>query len=53
VACPRARVCHVGQVYTPTRFVIDSDLCDTLGYDDGLKWLIIDDDYYSDDVDYF
>jgi hypothetical protein len=33
VACPRARVCHVGDVYTPIRFIIDSDLHDTLGYE--------------------
>jgi hypothetical protein len=32
VVCPHARVCHVGQVYTHVRLVIDSDLCDTLEY---------------------
>jgi hypothetical protein len=33
VACPWARVCRVGQVYTPEGLVIDSDLYDTLGYE--------------------
>jgi hypothetical protein len=33
MTCLRARVCHVGQVYTPARFVIDSDLRDTLIYE--------------------
>jgi hypothetical protein len=33
VACLEARVCHVGQVYTPVEFVIDSDLHDTLRYE--------------------
>jgi hypothetical protein len=33
VACPHARVCCVGQVYTPARLIIDSDLYDTLGYE--------------------
>jgi hypothetical protein len=33
VACPRAHICRVGQVYTPTGFVIDSDFGDTLGYE--------------------
>jgi hypothetical protein len=33
VACPRARMCHVGQVYTPAGLIIHSDLRDTLGYE--------------------
>jgi hypothetical protein len=33
MAYPRARVCRVGQVYTPVGLVIDSYLCDTLGYE--------------------
>jgi hypothetical protein len=33
VACPRARICRVGQVYTPVGLVIDSDLHDTLVYE--------------------
>jgi hypothetical protein len=33
VACPRERVCHVGQVYTPTGLVIDSDLRNTLEHE--------------------
>jgi hypothetical protein len=33
VACPRACVCHVGLVYTPTGFVIDSNVHDTLRYE--------------------
>jgi hypothetical protein len=33
VACPWACVCHVGQVYTPVRLVIDSDLHDTVRYE--------------------
>jgi hypothetical protein len=33
VACLRVRVCHVGQVDTPARFVIDLDLHDTLEYE--------------------
>jgi hypothetical protein len=36
VACPWARVSHVGQVYTPTRLVIDLDLSDTLDMSDSL-----------------
>jgi hypothetical protein len=31
--CPRARVRHVGQVYTPARLFIDSNLRTTLGYE--------------------
>jgi hypothetical protein len=33
MAYSRARVRHVGQVYTLTGLVIDSDLCDTLEYE--------------------
>jgi hypothetical protein len=33
VVCPRARVCRVGQVYTPVGLGIDLDLRDTLGYE--------------------
>jgi hypothetical protein len=33
VACPWARVCRVGQVYTSARLVIDSDLHDTTRYE--------------------
>jgi hypothetical protein len=33
VACPRARICRVGQVYTPAGLIIDFDLHDTLGYE--------------------
>jgi hypothetical protein len=29
----RGRVCHVGQIYTPPRLVIDLDLCDTFEYE--------------------
>jgi hypothetical protein len=33
MACLQMHVCHVGHVYTPAGFVIDLDLCDTLGYE--------------------
>jgi hypothetical protein len=33
MVCPRARICDVGVVYTPIGLVIDSDICDTLGYE--------------------
>jgi hypothetical protein len=33
VAYPQARVCRVGQIYTPGALVIDSDLNNTLGYE--------------------
>jgi hypothetical protein len=33
VVCPRVRICRVGQVYTPTGLVIDSDVHDTLGHE--------------------
>jgi hypothetical protein len=29
----RARICHVGQVYSPVGFVIDSDLHDIIEYE--------------------
>jgi hypothetical protein len=29
----RGRVCHVGQIYTPARLVIDLNVCNTLGYE--------------------
>jgi hypothetical protein len=33
VAYPRAHICHVGQVYTLARLMIDLDLRDTLKYE--------------------
>jgi hypothetical protein len=33
VACPQARVCRVGQVYTLVGLIIDLDLHDTLRYE--------------------
>jgi hypothetical protein len=33
MACPRARICLVGQVYTPAGLIIDSLLHDTLGHE--------------------